>query len=127
MRKLFLKSSVLLFVLCMSINFAWGMSDLSEAQMKQLTRPVYNAQLTGYTSSTGGGKVYVVLDENDPRCEDCWNEGTSNVASFGLGITTVESIPMTKANFRCWAQKDPGYFFTIMHILVLSLHQWIRR
>ena len=113
MRKLFLKLSMLLFVLGMSVNAAWANMEqlLPQAQMEQLMRPVYKAQLTGYTSSTGGGKVYVVLHENDPREED-WTEGTSNVALFGLGITTIESMPMTKANFRCWAQKDPGYFFT---------------
>lgn len=117
MRKLFLKISVLLFVLGIGTNAAWANLDpgqLPAQQLAQLMRPVYKAQMTGYTSSTGGGKVYIVLDEDDPRCEDntCWREGTSNVALFGLGITTVESMPMTKANFRCWAQKDPGYFFT---------------
>ena len=117
MRNLFFKLSMLLLVLGMSVNAAWANLDpgqLPAEQMEQLMSPIYKAQLTGYTSSTGGGKVYVILDENDPRCEDnsCWTEGTSNVALFGLGITTVESVPMTKANFRCWAQKNPGYFFT---------------
>ena len=117
MRKLFFKLSMLLFVLGMSTNAAWANLDpgqLPAQQLAQLMRPVYKAQMTGYTSSTGGGKVYIVLDEDDPRCENntCWTEGTSNVALFGLGITTIESMPMTKANFRCWAQKNPGYFFT---------------
>jgi len=142
MRNLFFKLSMLLFVLGMSVNAAWAnLSDVPEEQMAQLMTPIYKAQLTGNTSSTGGGKVYVVLEENDPRCEDnsCWIDGTSNVALFGLGITTIESMPMTKANFRCWAQKDPGYFFTgwsfsnwvricqmmqIMRILVLYRHLW---
>lgn len=140
MKKIFVKLSMLLFVLVMSTT-AWGAGSLSQLipnlnvpnEMKnQLMNQTYCARLTGKTSSTGGGKVYVnapALGQSataDPRiqCVDnCesenpeervyepapYDEGTSNVATNGMGISLSE---MSKIGINAWAKSDDGYSFS---------------
>lgn len=118
--KLFLKVFMLLFVLGMSTNLAWGsMNDivanlnLDEDAMKALRNKTYCARLTGEVSSTGGGKVYVNAPElgqsstADPRNGN-YVPGESNVAVNGMGITMSE---MTRIGINAWAESDDGYYF----------------
>ena len=118
MRKLFLKISMLLFVLGMSTNAAWAggniqemLSKLPKETQQQIidtyTAQTYCARLTGHASSTGGGKVYVVNSESeDPRDGD-YVEGTSNVSVNGMGMA-MEG--MTKIGIAAWAKPDDGYY-----------------
>jgi hypothetical protein len=118
MRKLFFKLSMLLFVLAMSVNAAWAnMEDVSSLppQVQQtLAQKLYCARLTGHTSSTGGGKVYVNVPEpgqsvadSDPR-NTPYVEDESNVAVNGMGMSMAG---MTKIGINAWAKADPGYWF----------------
>ena len=121
MRKLFFKLSMLLFVLGMSTNAAWAsMSDivqnlnLNDEAMAALRTKTYCARLTGKASSTGGGKVYVTAPElgqsatTDPRRDEEYEEGVSNVKVNGMGITMSE---MTRIGINAWAKSDDGYYF----------------
>ena len=115
MRKLFLKFSTLLFVLALGTNVVWAGSMLDDLQesnpdqyeqiMTVLQAQNYCARLTGYTSSSGGGKVYVNTG-SDPR-DGVWTEG-SNVAVNGMGMSMAG---MTKIGINAWAKADPGYWF----------------
>ena len=120
MKKLFIKFSMLLFVLGVSTNVAWAdMSDVasiasqlpSEA-ITALTSATYCAQLTGQASSTGGGKVYVTApalgqsSTDDPRGGE-YEEGVSNVAVAGMGVSMAG---MTKIGIIAWAEAAPGYW-----------------
>ena len=117
MRKLFLKISMLLFVLGMSTNVAWadmqGMleglqesnPEVAQQLMTTLSTPTYCAQLTGHASSTGGGKVYVNTS-TDPRGNE-YVEGTSNVAVNGMGMSMSG---MTKIGIKAWAKPEEGYW-----------------
>lgn len=111
MRKLFLKISMLLLVLTMSVNAAWAnMSDIGSLPDEiriPLSQQLYCARLTGHASSTGGGKVYVNTG-NDPRGTEEYVEGTSNVAVNGMGMSMAG---MTKIGINAWAMADPGYWF----------------
>ena len=118
MRKLFFKLSMLLFVLGMSTNAAWAGGSFDPSQLppdmiQTLMTPTYCAQLTGRTSSTGGGKVYVNAPQagqsvsDDPR-ETPYVEGESNVAVSGMGMSMAG---MTKIGINAWAKADPGYWF----------------
>ncbi len=118
MRKIFLKLSMLLFVLGMGTNAAWAggvfdPSQLPPEMIQTLLTPTYCAQLTGHASSTGGGKVYVNAPQagqsasDDPR-ETPYVEGESNVAVSGMGMSMSG---MTKIGINAWAKADPGYWF----------------
>ena len=117
-KKLFIKFSMLLFVLAMSVNAAWAggsfdPSSLPPEMIQTLMTPTYCAQLTGHASSTGGGKVYVNAPQAgqsasaDPR-ETPYVEGESNVAVSGMGLSMAG---MTKIGINAWAKADPGYWF----------------
>lgn len=119
MKKIFLKLSMLLFVLGMSTNAAWadmqgmleGLQDsnpeLAQQLATTLSAPTYCAQLTGHASSTGGGKVYVnTSSTDDPRGNE-YVESTSNVAVNGMGMSMAGT---TKIGITAWAKPDPGYY-----------------
>lgn len=119
MKKLFIKFSMMLFVLGMSTNTVWadmqGMleglqesnPELAQQLATTLSAPTYCAQLTGHASSTGGGKVYVnTSSTDDPRGNE-YVEGTSNVAVNGMGMSMAG---MTKIGITAWAKPDPGYY-----------------
>jgi len=119
MKKLFIKFSMMLFVLGMSTNTMWadmqGMleglqesnPELAQQLATTLSAPTYCAQLTGHASSTGGGKVYVnTSSTDDPRGNE-YVEGTSNVAVNGMGMSMAG---MTKIGITAWAKPDPGYY-----------------
>ena len=134
MRKLVVRFLMLLFVLGMSTT-AWAGSMLDDLRQSDpekyeqiiaaLNSQSYCARLTGHTSSTGGGKVYVNLSEtSDPRiqcvanCESLneedrvyepveYVEGTSNVAVTGMGMSMAG---MTQMPLAAWAKADDGYY-----------------
>lgn len=117
MKKIFLKLSMLLFVLGMSTNAAWadmqGMleelqksnPEMAQQLVTTLSAQTYCAQLTGHASSTGGGKVYVNTS-TDPRGNE-YVEGTSNVAVNGMGMSMSG---MTKIGIKAWAKPEEGYW-----------------
>lgn len=118
MKKLFIKFSMMLFVLGMSTNTVWAggnfdTSSLPPEMLQTLMSPTYCAQLTGHASSTGGGKVYVNAPQAgqsvsaDPRDND-YVEDESNVAVSGMGMSMAG---MTKIGINAWAKADPGYWF----------------
>lgn len=118
MKKLFIKFSMMLFVLGMSTSTMWAGGNfdpesLPPEMLKTLMEPTYCAQLTGRASSTGGGKVYVNAPQagqsasDDPRDND-YVEGASNVAVSGMGLSMAG---MTKIGINAWAKADPGYWF----------------
>ena len=134
MRKLVVRFLMLIFVLGMSTT-AWAGSMLDNLRQSDpekyeqiiaaLNSQSYCARLTGHTSSTGGGKVYVNLSEtSDPRiqcvanCESLneedrvyepvkYVEGTSNVAVTGMGMSMAG---MTQMPLAAWAKADDGYY-----------------
>lgn len=118
MRKIFLKLSMLLFVLSMGTNAAWAdmqgmMEQLAESNpelanqlITTLSAQTYCAQLTGHASSTGGGKVYVNTSSTNPRGNE-YVEGTSNVAVNGMGMSMSG---MTKIGIKAWAKPEEGYW-----------------
>lgn len=123
MKKLFIKFSMMLFVLGMSTNTVWadmqGMleglqesnPEMAQQLMTTLSAQTYCAQLTGHASSTGGGKVYVNAPQagksaDDPR-ETPYVEGESNVAVNGMGMSMSG---MTKIGIKAWAKPEEGYW-----------------
>lgn len=116
MKKLFIKLSMILYVLGMSTTaWAGGSIEIPQEMIETLTSQTYCAQLTGHASSTGGGKVYVNAPQvgesasDDPReGEGEYVEGTSNVAVSGMGVSIAG---MTKIGINAWAKADPGYWF----------------
>ncbi len=116
MKKLFIRLSMILFVLGMSTTaWAGGSIEIPQEMIATLTSQTYCAQLTGHASSTGGGKVYVNAPQvgesasDDPReGEGEYVEGTSNVAVSGMGVSIAG---MTKIGINAWAKADPGYWF----------------
>lgn len=110
MKKLVVRFLMLLFVLGLSTNAAWG--SLPSDFMQQLeSNPVYFAQVTGHASSTGGGKVYVTpqdaTQENDPRDSE-YEPGVSNVCAKGIAVSMQG---MVQASIWSWAKSDDGYYF----------------
>ena len=104
MRKLILKLSMLLFVLAMSVNAAWGASMLDQ-------KPYYVAQMTASTSSTGGGKVYLDAGQNgdnyEPQDEDFVD---SDTRTKGLALS-MQGMNQMRVAFTTWQKADDGYYF----------------
>lgn len=100
MRKLFLKISMLLFVLGMSTNVAWGSMDGMA--------PYYVAELTAKVSSTGGGKVYVAKDQNPPAEEEAY--ATTNTQHGGRPAY-MPGVAMAQVPFVAWQTASDGYYF----------------
>lgn len=110
MKKLFIKFSMMLFVLGMSTNTVWA--DMSGVMQQIESYPFYFAQVTGHASSTGGGKVYVTAqdatsEEDDPR-NGVYTEDVSNVCAKGIAVSMQGMI---QASIWSWAKPDDGYYF----------------
>ena len=109
MKKLFIKFSMMLFVLGMSTNTVWAdMSQLSSIKN-------YWAQLTGVhsTEATGEGKVYVTIEEGfEPSDDDWsnWNEGVDNVKADGRAVCAPGMV-QSQVVFRAFAKADNGSYF----------------
>ena len=104
MRKLFLKLSMLLFVLSMGTNAAWGMGQLSQT-------PFYVAQMTASTSSTGGGKVYLDAGQNGESYEPVESDYVESVTrTRGLALS-MQGMNQMKVSFTTWQKADDGYYF----------------
>lgn len=121
MKKLFIKFSMMLFVLGMSTNTVWGsgIMDLAEkmgqgelveqVQAILAADPVYHAQLTGLASSTGGGVVYATTNSSDPRGSE-YEPGISNVAVNGTNLAMRGATDFPVYIFA-WAKPAAGYYF----------------
>ncbi len=100
MRKLFLKISMLLFVLGMSTNAVWGSMDGMA--------PYYVAELTAKVSSTGGGKVYVAKDQNPPTEEEAY---ATTSTQHGGRPAYMPGVAMAQVPFVAWQTASDGYYF----------------
>lgn len=109
-KKSFLSIAMVFLGLLAGINTAWAnLSDLPPQAMEALQNPIYKAKLTGKTSSTGGGKVYITNQDSEPDYSS-FTEGTSNVSTSGLAVT-MQGMDVAQVPFWCWAKADDGYFF----------------
>ena len=100
MKKLFIKFSMLLFVLSVGTNIAWATGALSSI-------PMYSATLTANVSSTGGGKVYVTEDDVPPS-EELYDETGS--ATKGL-VLSMQGMDNLRVAFWAWQMANDGYYF----------------
>ena len=104
MKKLVVRFLMLLFVLGMSANAAWGMGQLSNT-------PFYVAQMTASTSSTGGGKVYLDAGQNGENyVPDDAEYVTSVTRTRGLALS-MQGMDKMKVSFKTWQKADDGYYF----------------
>ncbi len=107
MRKLFLKFSVLLFVLGMSISSAWA----NDAAINYImTSKDYCAQLTGHVYPVGSGTVYVTTDGNLSPFDESYEGEKSNVGLTGLGAS-FQGMDELRVAFYAWSEPNDGYYF----------------
>ena len=114
MRKLFIRFSMLLFVLGMSIDTAWAF----DALMEQLQNEVYFAELTAMPSATGSGKVYITEKDPDtkvpvqelPTDFDWDAQDESSVVSRGVGAV-IEGMEMVQVPFIVYCKANDGWYF----------------
>ncbi|MBQ3998135.1 MAG: hypothetical protein II644_02215 [Paludibacteraceae bacterium] len=99
MKKIFVKLSMLLFVLVMSTT-AWAAGQLSST-------PMYSATLTANVSSTGGGKVYVTEDDAVPS-EELYAETDSKTKGL---VLSMQGMDRMRVAFWVWQMADDGYYF----------------
>ena len=97
MKKIFVKLSMLLFVLVMSTT-AWA--DMSNI-------PHYVAELTAKVSSTGGGKVYVTSTDDEPVEGDYATTSTQ----YGGRPMSMPGVAMSQVPFWAWQMAGDGYYF----------------
>lgn len=111
MKKLFIKFSMMLFVLGMSTNTMWATSDILEKLDPEtrtaLFTPLYSAQLTGHVSSTGGGKVYVSSTDGEPT-EEQFDETSEALAGMAVSMQGMEVMQVP---FWAWQKANDGYCF----------------
>ncbi len=111
MKKLFIKFSMMLFVLGMSTNTMWATSEilesLDEGTRTALFTPLYSAQLTGHVSSTGGGKVYVSSTDGEPT-EGQFDETSTALAGMAVSMQGMEVMQVP---FWAWQKANDGYCF----------------
>ena len=111
MKKLFIKFSMMLFVLGMSTNTMWASSEILEnlkPEIKDaLSTPLYSAQLTGHVSSTGGGKVYVSSTDVEPT-EGQFDETSTALAGMAVSMQGMEVM---QVSFWAWQKANDGYCF----------------
>lgn len=117
MKKLFLKLSMLLFVLVMGVNATWAIhfpeedGGLTRAQAETMG---FWARLTAKpaTTTNGSGKVCVIADENyskDPEAGDYVAQSSDEDWS---DIFLASSLINADVNFRIYAKADDGSYFT---------------
>ena len=113
MNKLFLKFSMLLFVLAMGVSAAWAI-NISGMTPEEAEANAFWARLTAKpaTTTNGSGKVFVVSAENysgDPDDGDyvaqSYDEGWSD-------IFLASNLINADAQFRTFAKADNGSYFT---------------
>lgn len=111
--KLFIKLSMLLFVLGMSVNAAWAI-NISGMTPEDAETKAFWARLTAKpaTTTNGSGKVFVVSAENysgDPTDGDfvaeSYDEGWSD-------IFLASSLINADVQFRTFAKANDGSYFT---------------
>ena len=109
-KKTFLSIAMVFLGFLTGTNTAWAnLSDLPSQAIEALQNPIYKAKLTGKTSSTGGGKVYVTNQDSEPDYSS-FTEGTSNVSTSGLAVT-MQGMEVAQVPFWIWAKADDGYYF----------------
>ena len=112
MKKLFVKLSMLLILLAMSVNAVWAL-NLSGMTPEQAQTMAFWAQLTAKPSTTtlGSGLVFVSEDEYavEPTDEsykpECSAEGWSD-------IYLASSLINATVNFKVYAKANDGSYFT---------------
>ncbi|MBR1472665.1 MAG: hypothetical protein IJ602_00240 [Paludibacteraceae bacterium] len=110
-KKSFLSIAMVFLGLLAGTNTAWAnLSDLPNEAKEALKNPIYKAKLTGKTSSTGGGKVYITNLDSEPKDYSSFTEGTSNVSTSGLAVT-MQGMEVAQVPFWCWAKAEDGYYF----------------
>ena len=104
MKKFVVRFLMLLFVLGMSTNVAWGAGMMNQ-------KPYYVAQMTASTSSTGGGKVYLDAGQNGesyvPADED-FVESVTRTRGLALSMQGMDQM---RVAFTTWQKADDGYYF----------------
>lgn len=109
-KKSFLSIAMVFLGLLAGTNTAWAnLADLPPEAITALQNPIYKAKLTGKTSSTGGGKVYITNQDSEPDYSS-FTEGTSNVSTSGLAVT-MQGMDVAQVPFWCWAKAEDGYYF----------------
>lgn len=109
-KKTFLSIAMVFLGLLAGTNTAWANMELPPEAMSYLQTPIYKAQLTGKTSSTGGGKVYITNKDTVPDDYPSFTEGTSNVSTSGLAVT-MQGMAVAQVPFWIWAKAEDGYYF----------------
>lgn len=116
MKKIFVKLSMLLFLLVMSTNVAWAAGAFNSL-VEQLQQEVYFAELTATPSVTGSGKVYVtdkdannVPVQNLPTDFDWSAQPENSTVSRGVGAV-VEGMDMVQVPFIVYCKANDGWYF----------------
>ena len=112
-KKLFIKLSMLLFVLGLSVNAAWAI-NISGMTPEDAETMAFWARLTAKpaTTTNGSGKVYVISAENYSGNPD---DGDYVAQSYDEGwsdIFLASSLINANAQFRTFAKADNGSYFT---------------
>ena len=117
MRKLFLKLSMLLFVLAMSMNAAWA-THIGESNggytPEQAVTYGFWAKLTAKqaTTTNGTGKVFVVAEENYESDPEAGDYATQKSDEDWSDIYLASSFMNADVSFRAYAKSDDGSYFT---------------
>lgn len=115
--KLFIKLSMLLFVLGMSVNAAWathiGESNGGYTPEQAVTHGFW-AKLTAKqaTTTNGTGKVFVVADENYEFDPEAGDYATQKSDEDWSDIFLASSFMNADVSFRAYAKSDDGSYFT---------------
>lgn len=111
-KKLFIKLSMLLFVLSMSTNVAWGI-NLSGMTDEQAETNGFWARLTAThaTTTNGSGKVFVIDEdhyESDPGASDY---AETHYADGWSDVFVQTSLIDGDVHFRTYSKADAGSYF----------------
>lgn len=113
MRKIFLKLSMLLFVLAMGVSAAWAI-NISGMTPEEAEANAFWARLTAQPATTtlGSGKVYVVSQENYSSDPDDGDYVAQMSADGWSDIFLASSLINADVQFRAFAKADNGSYFT---------------